>query len=1152
MPLLSLPLTFNNSFWSQDYRKGLEIAHTKLSQGVEENGEIIAFIRARANVERSLANSLLSTQITSPSGSGFGSDDGATLLIAFRGLQAESRKQGGMHRVIAQELDNLVADPFEEWANQHAARVAESKDTLIDGWLRIYEDGVHEVEKIKQAYIFKRQQADDAEDDAKFAPANEAHGNLASPPSKALQRSGTVSERIAQGLFGRKSQPLAPVSQLSNVAEEAISVAKLEKDSDQQSVSDAETVRPTSPLKKLDKGKGRAIDASPPGPLRIPQSQASLDNGPLVTLVGVPFTGSAILDLLKRAKSQLPLRPIRIPILGEYEDTFTGADFTKWLKDNVPAFEGSTERAEAAARDLTERDNLLKRVGDLGNKFENHPAVIYQFRPKAFEPLPSLSLPDQNKDEYTLSPVPPSSSAGSLLQRSNTLSSFISKRLNNSAEPLHVKLRAEADAADARYRYAVHALDRQRLSLEDRIEGTLKLWNRWELDRLRAVKTVLLQYHGTLSNVPRALGPSLDTSSNLISSFQPEADLTATIERCRSGPFRPSPPIYKAVGSDVVDKVFGMELRRWAGETALDSGRTQTEGSPPIVTSFLRALTTAYEKLPNNDERRKAWIYDVPLPSQHKLREAVNALPVDQSISQHLLAQYDAPVLASTLKLWLLELEVPICLWDGWDEIRNMYPSVGADSSFDHSIIDDVRIALGRLPNVHLLVLDEIIKHLNKLTKDTEEGTEPADIYRNKLALSLGRAILRPRIETPLSVQDKHPTVFFIDLLTHYENVLPKAIQQKRRDSGSRLIPLRKRTAPIDMRVHRGTAPTQFDLSKLMPQPDPSRLRTRSPGPEGRVPRPLSLTASLPQPARTFSPPISSPPRTTSPHRNDPNVSSTSQTLPHDQAPAPLPESAPVGLPTPGPTPQPTPPVDGSLASQLTPVPVPPVAALPAPTSAPQSVAQPAPISQETIPLLPEAERIISSSPAPAHSPVAPPSTAARAASPSTPDRRGSVTSLGTSSSRSASPVKTSPSAPNGRVAAARATLQRNASVNEGGPGGPRGPRGPRVTRGPRVVGAPTNANKGGAGAGGESTGSNTSRTSMSPSRSSSPSIEKQIPSTTAAKTPVVKSRPGTSTPLRTSSVAKKQRPSSAVAKKLTTRSMASGSEDETLGRNDD
>ena len=32
MAVLSLPLTFTNSFWTQDYRKGLEVLYSKLEQ----------------------------------------------------------------------------------------------------------------------------------------------------------------------------------------------------------------------------------------------------------------------------------------------------------------------------------------------------------------------------------------------------------------------------------------------------------------------------------------------------------------------------------------------------------------------------------------------------------------------------------------------------------------------------------------------------------------------------------------------------------------------------------------------------------------------------------------------------------------------------------------------------------------------------------------------------------------------------------------------------------------------------------------------------------------------------------------------------------------------------------------------------------------
>ena len=64
MAVLSLPLTFSNSFWTEDYRKGLEVLYAQLEQvctmqsrlcwqlmiifrtkGVVENTEIAQFIR---------------------------------------------------------------------------------------------------------------------------------------------------------------------------------------------------------------------------------------------------------------------------------------------------------------------------------------------------------------------------------------------------------------------------------------------------------------------------------------------------------------------------------------------------------------------------------------------------------------------------------------------------------------------------------------------------------------------------------------------------------------------------------------------------------------------------------------------------------------------------------------------------------------------------------------------------------------------------------------------------------------------------------------------------------------------------------------------------------------------------------------------------
>jgi hypothetical protein len=115
---------------------------------------------------------------------------------------------------------------------------------------------------------------------------------------------------------------------------------------------------------------------------------------------------------------------------------------------------------------------------------------------------------------------------------------------------------------------------------------------------------VLLQYQGTLANLPSAYGPSLERSSNLIESYQPEADLLVTIERYRTGPFRPVPQVYKSAETGQTDVVFGIDLRRWAGDESWQSVRNGTSGSaamgvPPVIKGLLQGLSASYAKLSN-------------------------------------------------------------------------------------------------------------------------------------------------------------------------------------------------------------------------------------------------------------------------------------------------------------------------------------------------------------------------------------------------------------------------------------------------------------------------------------------------------------------------------------------------------------------------
>ena len=213
---------------------------------------------------------------------------------------------------------------------------------------------------------------------------------------------------------------------------------------------------------------------------------------------------------------------------------------------------------------------------------------------KASDPASTVS-PAQN-----LAPM-----AGNLIRRSNTFVSVVAKALNANAhsEPAHIRARAEAEEADYIYRVAIRKLDRQRLSLEERVEETLKILQRWEAERLRAVKTVLLQYQGTLANAPKGDGleASNERSTTLIASYQPDSDLKALIERYRTGPFHPSPQVYESIAHDELDVIFGIDLRKWAegGWNEISTGEEKKELYPNVLSALLTRVQEAYSKLPD-------------------------------------------------------------------------------------------------------------------------------------------------------------------------------------------------------------------------------------------------------------------------------------------------------------------------------------------------------------------------------------------------------------------------------------------------------------------------------------------------------------------------------------------------------------------------
>lgn len=203
-------------------------------------------------------------------------------------------------------------------------------------------------------------------------------------------RTASVSERI--------SQRLKEIQKKSAVA---LTAATSTED---PNASDPEAEE--QPLTKIDKGKGKAIEEVPPKspvlsspPPLSPRLPPKAEISPLpptpILLAGLSLPPSAVSHLLARAHAELPLRPVRFALLGEYQECFSGEEFVSWLNENVQGFGGSLDRAEDAAKDLTEREGLLRRIGELGNQFENADDAFYQFRPKV--------IPDIHDTKFVVS-----------------------------------------------------------------------------------------------------------------------------------------------------------------------------------------------------------------------------------------------------------------------------------------------------------------------------------------------------------------------------------------------------------------------------------------------------------------------------------------------------------------------------------------------------------------------------------------------------------------------------------------------------------------------------------------------------------------------------------------------------------------------------
>ncbi|KOS17999.1 Rho-GTPase-activating protein 8 [Escovopsis weberi] len=521
-----------------------------------------------------------------------------------------------------------------------------------------------------------------------------------------------------------------------------------------------------------------------------------------------------IKKILSHMLSTIKMGETKVPILGTYLNTSAGSDIVEYLQRSMGTT--SVSYAERIGQDLIS-NGMLRLIGNVGNTFANSSKMFYQWRPKAFQ---LAGIPEKKNPLSRTFSMPSTGGDGESSPVVGTVSEYLSNwnvlGNSNPNETPARRMQREAREADEKYKAGVRKLDELRCELEQSIFINLKFLERCELDRLKAIKTVVLDFAGTVGNVIPSLQSTIDNMMLFQETVQPAGDLRYLLENYRTGSFIPKVVVYENYYNKVDEQTFGVDLEARA--------RADKKRIPIIITSILTYLDNHYPDLEGDEARRGVWLVDVPLAQVHKLRAKINdGKPAPAEVFD----EFDVPTVASLLKLYLLELPDSIVSSHVYEIVRTIYSTPAAEAS-ESSRIVVLQQTLSQLRLTNIATLDACMNHFTRLIDLTSADEE----YVSNLASSLATCILRPRTETSLTMEEKHSTRLVCDLFAHKDAIFNELKRMSTLSHSSSVTATRPRAVSTDESNRK--ALMEERNRALLEKANASRGRNMSPAPGPR------------------------------------------------------------------------------------------------------------------------------------------------------------------------------------------------------------------------------------------------------------------------------------------------------------------------------
>ncbi len=431
-------------------------------------------------------------------------------------------QQGVMENQQILTIARMRADA-EEMYGRKLGDIAPTTDKMVGGFAR--DDGA----SLRKAYEGVRGEMEEASKNHKKIASNiselvvipfsrwcEAHEGRVQNSQDDLQTRMKAHDKQAEYVRKLRSAYFNKCRQLEDLEEEN----KLAFQSPEKDLASPKNT--TTPTIKLIEAQGSEED----DPIEIGDETYDLEQ---------------VKKILTHMLKTIKIGEAKVPILGVYQNVSTGSDITDYIQRHMGAT--SVSYSERVGQDLV-TNGFLRLIGNVGSTFANSSKMNYQWRPKVFQltgipekkrPLDRVSSMGSTKDGVDSQIV---GSMGEILSTWNPL---------NNAHPNETpaeRLRRESTEADDRYKASVRRLDELRCQLEEKIIDHLKFMERCELDRLKAIKAVVLDFSAAISNTIPSLQSTVDNMLLYQETVQPLGDLRYLLENYRTGSFIPKVQTY--------------------------------------------------------------------------------------------------------------------------------------------------------------------------------------------------------------------------------------------------------------------------------------------------------------------------------------------------------------------------------------------------------------------------------------------------------------------------------------------------------------------------------------------------------------------------------------------------------------------------------